>query len=90
MENLKLRKFPLFNRYGDKRFLTEIEPHIFKLCGDLDYLRIISTDDGKGIYAIDPPGGPFIQINSFIKKDLYVKCIDFDKNTGDYLIHTEN
>ena len=90
MKDIQLRKFPLFGRYGEKRFIKEIEKNVFKLYGDLDYMRIIFSDDGKDIYAIDPPGGPFIRVNFPIKDNLLVTKIDFDKETGDYLIHTKD
>lgn len=92
MESLKLRKFLLLGRYGEKRFLKEVEPSIFKLTGeDLEYMRVIFSEDGKSIEAIDPSGGPFIGTNSFIlNKKLYVKGITIDKDTQDFLIHTEN
>ena len=92
MESLKLRKFLLLGRYGEKRFLKEVEPSIFKLTGeDLEYMSIIFSEDGKSIEAIDPSGGPFIGVNSFIlNKKLYVKSITIDKDTQDFLIHTEN
>ena len=90
MENSKLRKFLLLSRYNEKRFLQEIEPCVFKLVGDLDYLRVIFTEDGKAINAIDPTGGPFISVGSFVKKDLLVKSIEIKKDNGDILIYTEN
>ena len=91
MKDLKLRKFPLLGRYGEKRFLKEIEPMVFKLSGeDLDYMRVIYTEDGKGIYAIDPTGGPMISIDSFIFNNIYVKAIDYNKNINEFLIYTEN
>ena len=89
MKDLKLRKILLMSRYGEKRFLKEIEPQIFKLIGDTDYMRVIIEKDGS-IHAIDPTGGPMITVNSFIKKNIFVKGIDIDKNDGSYLIYTEN
>lgn len=77
-------------RYGERRFLQEIEPQIFKLIGDTDYIRCILTKDGKSIQAIDPPGGPMISIGFFDKKKLYIKRIDIDKTSGGFLIYTEN
>jgi len=92
MENSELRKFLLLGRYGEKRFLKEVEPSVFKLTGeDLEYMRVIFSKDGKSIKAIDPSGGPFIAIDSFIlNKKLYVKSITIDNDTQDFLIHTKN
>ena len=90
VENLKLRRFLLLSRYGERRFLQEIEPQIFKLIGDTDYTRCILTEDGQSIQAIDPPGGPMISIGFFEKKRLYIKGIDIDRKSGCFLIYTEN
>lgn len=89
-KDIQLRKVLLLSRYNEKRFLEEKEPGVFILVGDMDYMRIIYNDDGT-IYAIDPTGGPFISVGSLVSnKNLYIKCIDFNKETGDYLIYTEN
>jgi len=90
MEDTKLRRFLLLSRYGEKRFLQEIEPCIFKLIGDTDYIRCILSEDGKSIQAIDPPGGPMISVGFFDKKKLYIKSIDIDRSSGCFLIYTEN
>ena len=88
MENLNLRKFLLLSRYGDKRFLQEIEPEIFKLVGDIDHMRIIYDKDSH-INAIDPPGGPMISVGTFVKNKIFIKSIDFNKEAGDFLFYTE-
>lgn len=90
MENSKLRRFLLLSRYGERRFLQEIEPQLFKLVGDTDYTRCILSDDGKSIVAVDPPGGPMISIGFFDKKKIYIKEIDIDKKSGCFLFYTEN
>lgn len=91
MENLKLRKLLLLGRYGEKRYLQEVEPCIFKLTGeDLDYMQIVFSEDNKSIYAVDPTGGPFISVGSFIKDGIYIKSIVFNVENGDVFIYTEN
>ena len=30
----------------------------------LPYVRLLLEDEGEGIYAVDPPGGPFISVGS--------------------------
>ena len=85
----KLRKLLILGRYGERRHLQEIKPNVFKLTGeDLDYMRVIFTEDGKDIFAIDPTGGPFIHTGSFIKKGIYIKSIVLDKETNEFLIYT--
>lgn len=85
-----LRKILILGRYGEKRYLQEIEPNVFKITGeDLDYMRIIFSENGKEIHAIDPTGGPFISVGSFIKKNVYVKSIVLNVETGDFLIYTK-
>lgn len=67
MENLESNKFLLKNRYGENYFLKQVGVELYKLVGNLDYMRIIFTDDGKEIYAVDPPGGPFLCIGYEVK-----------------------
>lgn len=44
------------------------------------YIRLLFEDDGNEIYAVDPPGGPFISIGSKVGlKELEVREI---KNTS--------
>lgn len=60
------KKICLKNRYGDKYYLEFIENKTYKLVGELDYLGVTYSEDGKFIIAIDPPGGPFLCIGKKI------------------------
>ena len=58
-------KIYLHNRNGYNIWLENVNEDIWKLnaknIDDLAYMRVIYNDD-KSIYAIDPSGGPYLQI----------------------------
>ena len=50
------------NRYGDKNYLEEIEPNLFKVILESpDYIRAGFEKDNS-IAFIDPAGGPMISV----------------------------
>lgn len=56
----------LYNRYDDKFWLEYLSNNWWKLNGDLSYTRLGAGDDNwETINFIDPPGGPFMQVESF-------------------------
>lgn len=61
-----MKKVEIQNNFS----LIEVEPEKFLLMPqkkeDLDYLRILYTENSEDIFAIDPPGGPFISIGTKI------------------------
>lgn len=60
----------LRSRYGDTYRLERIgekDSHLFSFKGNTDYLRIGIDNSRKGHYIfIDPPGGPFMSVDSKI------------------------
>ena len=53
------------NREEDRPFLRRVDGNEYELCGDLKYMSInFEADDS--IYAVDPPGGPFLYVGGTI------------------------
>jgi len=66
-----MKKIKLNNRYNSNIWLENIQNNYWKLNAedqsDLAYIRCIYNDDQlTSIYAIDPPGGPFLHIDMII------------------------
>lgn len=56
----------LDNRYNNEIFIEHIEDNLWQLQGDLEYCRMgVNPNDNTKIDFIDPPGGPFMQVDSF-------------------------
>ncbi len=75
----------LFSRYNDKYELKELES------GDLffkyiPHMRELQNDD-RSVFAIDPPGGPFMAVNSFIINGEILTSINRGK--FGYFLHFE-
>ena len=51
----------LNGRNGEGTFLRHIGGREYELCGDLEYMSI-HFDADDSIYAVDPPGGPFLYV----------------------------
>lgn len=59
-------EYKLYNRYGDNLYLKEIAENTFELVGGLDWMRIIyNATNTNVIDAIDPSGGPYMEVNHF-------------------------
>lgn len=56
----------LSNRDGFEVYLELISGNMWKLHSP-DYYRLIYNEDGTGIQAIDPPGGPFLSVGTKIQ-----------------------
>ena len=71
---MKEKNIKLFNRYNSEVYLEYVDNTNYYLKGDLDYMRIIYSDDKyTSIEAVDPSGGPYIAVNNFrIHNDEYV------------------
>ena len=71
-------KIQLYNRYHSNIWLENIKDNVWELKAkdkdDLSYLRVILNDD-KSIYAIDPPGGPFLSIGTQVDNNYKIKEI---------------
>lgn len=59
-------KIKLPNRYGNKNYLETIGENTYRLILDDNnhYLRVLGIDT---IEAIDPEGGPYMQVGEIIK-----------------------
>lgn len=72
-------KINLYNRYREEIWLEEIEGGVWKLTSKnseaLKYMRLILEDDGS-IEAVDPPGGPFLRVESIIQDNLKINSIE--------------
>lgn len=78
-------KINLYNRYGSKIYLENVENSTYILKGDTDYVSVICEDEKtKNVVAIDPSGGPFISIGFKPIKNLIVTKIKTDNNN--YLV----
>ena len=66
-------KIKLFNRDGANMWLEPFKDNLYKLCVDnnhkycLQYIRVIGNYPNN-IEAIDPSGGPFLSIGSYVDK----------------------
>ncbi len=59
-------KITLPNRDGFNVYLEQISGNTWSLnCPD--YYRLVYNEDNSGIWAIDPPGGPFLSIGTKIQ-----------------------
>lgn len=72
----------LYNRYGDKNYLDQVDEHMFILRLDekmKDYCRFGLKDgtdwEDKEYAFVDPAGGPFIMVDSYMINDKPVKYI---------------
>ena len=65
-------RIDLYNRYKANIWLQHIDEDLWKLSSsnpeDLQYMRVIYNEDNKGIFAIDPSGGPFLSVGSQIEQ----------------------
>ena len=59
------RFISLFGRNKEGVTLKCVSGETYELCGDLEYMRIIFETDGS-ICAVDPPGGPFLQVGGAV------------------------
>lgn len=81
----KSQKNPLViqlpNRYGDKNYLEEIEPNLFKVIFESpDYIRIGFEKDNS-VAFIDPPGGPMLFVGSeYIPGKIITEILGTKKN----------
>ena len=76
-----MEKIKLYNRYNEDNYLQHIEDNKWQLIfgnkNDIAYVRIIGQEgehkiDNNNLYAVDPPGGPFISVGSKIAgKEVY-------------------
>lgn len=76
-----MEKIKLYNRYNEDNYLQHIESDKWQLVlgneKDNDYIRILGQEgkheiDHNDLYAVDPPGGPFISVGSKIAgKEVY-------------------
>lgn len=76
-----MEKIKLYNRYNEDNYLQHIEDDKWQLVlgneKDNNYVCIIGQEgeheiDHNNLYAIDPPGGPFINVGSKIAgKEVY-------------------
>ena len=61
-----MTKIGLYNRDGQKIWLEQVKGEWWQLRFDqptlMNYTRFILEEDNESIYAVDPPGGPFISI----------------------------
>ena len=62
----------LYNRYGDKNYLDQVDEHIYILRlaqKSVDYCRVGLREgtvwEDKEYDFVDPSGGPFIQVDSY-------------------------
>jgi hypothetical protein len=62
LDNLLKEYRSLRSRYGDPRYLKELDKNWFSLEGSSPYVRVGSSPDDKGVDYFDPRGGPFIQV----------------------------
>jgi hypothetical protein len=64
-------RIDFYNRDSQKVWLEQVgegewwqlrlgQPSLF------NYTRLLFEDEGDGIYAVDPPGGPFIAVGSVV------------------------
>lgn len=73
---MKKETIQLYNRYRNNIYLEQIDKNKWKLCGDLNYCRIIFDDNEMTkIKAVDPDGGPFICVDLFEIKNNKIKTI---------------
>lgn len=70
-----MEKIQLSNRHGSNVYIEQADLKAYKLCGDLQYMRIIGDLDN--IYAVDPMGGPYIAVDRQIA-GMQVKSITTD------------
>lgn len=65
-----MERIELWNRDYQKIWMEEVLDEWWKLKSKepyiLEYIRILTEDDGQ-IYAVDPPGGPFISVGHEIE-----------------------
>lgn len=72
----------LYNRYGDKNYLEQVDEHTYILHLDpkcADYCRFGLREgwewEDKEYNFVDPTGGPFIQVDSYEIDGKLVKYI---------------
>ena len=76
-----MKEIKLYNRYHEDNRLQHIEGNKWQLVfgneNDATYVRILGQEgeheiDHNNLYAVDPPGGPFISVGSKIAgKEVY-------------------
>ena len=82
MSALDKKKIKLFNRYGDDTYLEQVEGDTYLLHADSTYIRVIYEEDKPGkIFAVDPPGGPFLNVGDHVE-DMVIKEIIHKKEEG--------
>ncbi len=69
-------KIQLYNRDGLDIWLENIEDDFWELKTKdkeyFSYLRLIYEDDKNDIFAVDPPGGPFLHIGMIINGEFKI------------------
>ena len=74
---------------GEGVFLQRIDGNEYELCGDLKYMRIIGDAEVEdAINAVDPPGGPFLQVGSKVA-DKTIKEIRWNRNDDRFFLVLE-
>ena len=79
----------LFSRYGEKWELKEL------LDGDYQFIlpklsRVIYGDEESTIVAaIDPPGGPMINVGDKLGDRVITEIIELGKSSPEFIIKTE-
>ena len=88
---LVAKTIKLPNRYGDKNYLIPIDEfyipnfkNIYKLELENPEFGITTSykDDRKTICSIDPPGGPYMQVDHFNLYGYILRNITFRKGVG--------
>lgn len=75
--NIKLQdSFELHNRGCSKVLLTKVAKNKYLLKSDLDFIRCIFSKDNSTIVAVDPPGGPFLQVGDAITDSIKIESIE--------------
>lgn len=64
--------YPCFNRYGMKVSLEKVSPNQYKLKCEDEIIRCIFEEDNTTIKAVDPSGGPFLSVGSFVSTGVMI------------------
>lgn len=80
-----MTKIKLNNRYNSNLWLEHIENKLWTIKSenkdDLYGLRLIFENDNKTIHAIDPSGGPFLNVGTILStEDKKYKIISITSN----------
>ena len=71
---------------GEGVFLQHIDGNEYELCGDLKYMRIIGDAEVEdAINAVDPSGGPFLQVGSKVAGKT-IKEIRWNRNDDRFFL----